>query len=334
MADMLELPYTSPSETSDDGPALAVLGDRLFIAWVGSGNDHLNIMPSVDRNGHVEFDSDAKVIVDTFISQELHSLGGPALTTTSDGQLLLAWTHNGGGILGPGEAQSMFGITFDQQLNRTGHVPSLEDTSDLGPALANWAAGNGANIAWTGRGNRLLNVMQRRVRDDAGTFRDVFDGDTRFTSPNETSPFRPALCVSDWPNFTIYIGWTGEGDGELNTMLCNNPNPFVGAPLPATIFDSVTKVTISNETSTSALAIEALGRGLYLCWRGTGNNQINLLGMDLGSELRNKQPPSEQTTGHHPAIRAFRGRLFVAWTGEDDHLNLAQTAPLFSPTHP
>jgi hypothetical protein len=33
MADPLQFPYTS-DETSDDGPALAVLNGRLYIAWV------------------------------------------------------------------------------------------------------------------------------------------------------------------------------------------------------------------------------------------------------------------------------------------------------------
>ena len=31
-------------DTSSQNPAIASLGGRLFIAWKGSGNDHLNVM--------------------------------------------------------------------------------------------------------------------------------------------------------------------------------------------------------------------------------------------------------------------------------------------------
>jgi hypothetical protein len=317
MTDVLEFPWTSPDETSDDGPALAAVGDRLYIAWVGSGNNHLNIMPSIDLGGGVVgFDSNAKVVVDIGDSQEVNSLGGPALTGTSDGLLLLAWTHDGGGPFGPGGASSMFGVFFDQTFNRRGFIASL-DTSDDGPALTNWAAGNGINTAWRGSGNPNLNVMQGM---------DTF---TKSTS-DETSPYRPALCTSQWPNFTIHMAWTGEGDGELNVMHCNNDNPFVGAPPVQTRFDSATKVNIPTETSPSAPAIAALGKGLYLCWRGKGNDQVNILGMHQGSGDRAKRT-SERTTEHHPAIAPYRGKLFVAWTGTDDHLNVGQVAPLYDP---
>jgi len=322
MVDVLERPFTSP-ETSDDGPALAVLGDRLFIAWVGSGNKHLNIMPSIDLpDGRVGFDRNAKVIIQQGESMEVNSLGGPALIS-SGGELLLAWTHDGGGIVGPGSAQSLFGITFNVRLERTGFVSSLEDTSDAGPALTHFHGGNGVNIAWKGSGNNNLNVMQKRPVQVNG-FVTAFDGATKSTS-NETSPFRPALCSGQFGNFTIYIAWTGEGDGRLNFMSFIASNPF--EPVPPTDFDSATKVTI-NEHSPSAPAIEALEKGLYLSWRGH-DNRINVLGKNLQSEVVRKQPPSGQTTEHHPALAAYRGRLFVAWTGEDDKLSVAQMLPMF-----
>jgi hypothetical protein len=314
MADPLEQPWTSPNETSDDGPALAVLDNRLYIAWVGSGNDHLNIMPSIDVGGGVVgFDSNAKVVVDVAEISEVQSLGGPGLTSTSDGLLLLAWTHNGGS---GGGATSMFGIYFDQTFNRRGFTASV-DTSDDGPAITNWAAGNGINTAWKGSGNNNLNVMS------------MMDTFTKSTSV-ETSPHRPALCTSQWPNFAIHMAWTGEGDGELNIMQMVNSNPFVGAPPFNTEFDSATKVTIADQTSPSAPAIASLGKALYLCWRGTGNNKINVMGMHQGTGDRDKKT-SDRTTGHHPAIVEYRGRLFVGWTGEDDHLNVAQMPPLYDP---
>ncbi len=78
MPDVLERPFTSP-ETSDSGPALAAIGDRLYIAWVGRGNGHLNVMPSAPlSSGNLAFDSAAKVIVDRGEGEEVDSLNGPA----------------------------------------------------------------------------------------------------------------------------------------------------------------------------------------------------------------------------------------------------------------
>lgn len=194
-----------------------------------------------------------------------------------------------------------------------------------------WLMGNGVNIGWKGSGNNNLNVTEERVIDDgSGQFIDVFEDSTKFIS-DQTSPYRPALCNGQWPNFTIYYAWTGEGDGELNIMHCDNTDPFTD--MPPTTFDSSTKVTISGETSPSAPAIEVLGKGLYLCWRGE-DNHINVLGMDLGSQDRNKQTSGE-TTPYHFAIAAYRGSLFVAWTGEGDgQLNIAQMSPVYDPTTP
>jgi hypothetical protein len=109
----------------------------------------------------------------------------------------------------------------------------------------------------------------------------------------------------------------------------NNNNPFVGAPPFRTKFESATKMTFS-ETSPSAPAIASLGKGLYLCWKGKGNDQLNVLGIHQGTGDRTKKT-SERTTEHQPAIAEYRGRLFVAWIGTDDALNVAQGAPMHDP---
>jgi hypothetical protein len=314
VTEFLEKPWTS-AETSDDGPALVALGDRLYIAWVGSGNDHLNVMPSVDLDkGVVGFDSAEKVTIDRFGADEVGSLGGPALAANPDGHLILGWTHNGGGLFGQGGAESMFAIIFDQWLTRRGDYVSL-DTSDDGPAMTFWAGGNGLNTAWRGSGNENLNVMH-----DMNTF-------TKFISP-ETSPHRPALCTGRFPSFTIYIAWAGVDNRELNVMSCDNTHPFVGEQPDPTAFDSSSKKIYAGATSPSAPAIETLGKGLYLVWQGD-NDHLYLIADSLSVYGTDDPRASEQRTKHHPAIAAFRDKLFVAWTGTDDHLNVAQLEPQF-----
>src|SRR5579859_7082710 len=69
-------------ELSDRSPALATFNGRLFIAWKGNGNFHLNVMSSHDG---VTFDHATKITFDEFTPV------GPALAAF-DGRLFLAWT--------------------------------------------------------------------------------------------------------------------------------------------------------------------------------------------------------------------------------------------------
>lgn len=325
MAEFLQAPYTS-GETSDDGPALAVVGGQIFIAWVGSGNRHLNIAPVVENGGRFEIDSSRKRIIErSLVGDEVSSNGGPALCASEGGELVLAWTHYGGGLLGPGSAEHILGMTFGMDLTPREMVGSLE-TSDHGPALAFW--NNGANIAWTGGGNRNLNVTQKRVITDEFGSTLQFSFNDVSTSPH-TSPYRPALTTSLWPNFSLYLVWTGEGDGQLNYLWVNDTNPFVGAGYTPSVIDGAQVETIPGETTTAGPAAAALGHGLYLAWRGTDNEQLNLLGIDLGQGSRYKYDPSERTTPYHPAMIAYGERLVVAWTGNDDALNTAWAAPIY-----
>jgi hypothetical protein len=105
-----------------------------------------------------------------------------------------------------------------------------------------------------------------RVTDDAGSFLTEFDSQTKFIS-NQTSPFEPTLAEGTWPNFTIYLAWTGEGDHQLNIMHANNSDPFAPAP-ESTVFDNST-VHLYPEFSDAGPGIAGLGRGLYLFWRGS-----------------------------------------------------------------
>jgi hypothetical protein len=92
-----------------------------------------------------------------------------------------------------------------------------------------------------------------------------------------------------------------------NVINFNNSNPFVGAPPLRTVFDSDSRVPFPEATSPSAPAIAALGKGLYLCWRRSGNDQINVLGAHQGTGLRITKN-SVRTTEHHPAIAEYRRR--------------------------
>jgi hypothetical protein len=309
MPEWLVQPWTS-AETSDDGPALVALGDRLYLAWVGSGNDHLNIMPSVDLpNGVVGFDSGAKVVVDWFLGGEVTSLGGPALAASPDGNIYLGWTTKGGEF---GGAQSMFAMILDAGLRQAGELASL-DTSDEGPAMTFWAQGNGLNTAWRGSGNENLNVMQ---------YMDTF---TKYTSA-ETSPSRPALCTATQPSFSIYMAWRGSTNDCLYVTHCDNTNPFVGESADPTTFEGKESTRYDAARSPSAPAIESLGEDFFLVWRGE-DDQLYYIAESLLGKGPYGPEQSGQMTEHHPAVAKFRNKIYVAWTGTDDTLNVARIAP-------
>jgi hypothetical protein len=315
MPEWLVQPWTS-GETSDDGPALVALGDRLYLAWVGSGNDHLNIMPSVDLpNGVVGFDSSAKVVIDHLGADDVGSLGGPALAASPDGHVYMAWTHKGGGFFGGWGTENMFALAFTADLDYDSHYfLAWLDTSDDGPALTYWAQGNGLNIAWRGSGNEQLNTMQG------------IDLGSKYTSPDQTSPFRPALCTSTTPNFTLHMAWRGSTNNCLYRMSCDNTHPFVGEPPDPTTFEGKEPIRYDAATSPSAPAIESLGENLIVVWRGD-NDHLYYLEDNLMGKGSYGPEGSAQLTEHHPAVARYRNKLYVAWTGTDDTLNVARIAP-------
>jgi hypothetical protein len=81
--------FTS-SETSDAGPALCSIRDRLFLAWKGAGNDDLNLMYSND--GGTTFRG--KVLLGEASPFTPSLAVNPA--RAQDYQLLMAWTGTDG----------------------------------------------------------------------------------------------------------------------------------------------------------------------------------------------------------------------------------------------
>jgi len=178
---------------------------------------------------------------------------------------------------------------------------------------------------------------------------------------SETSTNTPALASL---NGSIYLAWTGVGNGELNVNCsANNGLTFGGkatssdtsAQAPALCAQggklylawtgvsndelnvcqvnitssSATgfsnKVTISNETSPFAPSLASLNGNLYLAWAGTGNNELNIaVSLNNGATFVNKYT-SGQTTKASPTLAVQNGTLFIAWKGDgNDNMNVGQ----------
>lgn len=319
MVEYLRNRFTS-EEKSNAGPALAEVGGRLFIAWRDE-DDQICIMPSIDLpDGRVGFERNAKVTIPN------RSDAGPALSRVSitDDKLVVAW------VILPEHGspdRTILGDLFDTDLNHLQEVWSLGTMSASSPALTWWVGGNGVNLAWTRKEDKKLAVTQMKALSDPawGVTSLGFDSDSRTVSTH-TSPFEPALANSQWPDYAIHMAWTGEGDGTLNYMSCINSNPFDPGP-STTVFDPTSRREFTNEFSDSGPGMCALGRGLYITWRGSGNRNINLMHISAGNHSIVGKDTSAYTTAFRPAIAAARRRLFIAWTDESGHLNLAHANP-------
>ena len=281
-------------DSSGAGPALALHGGRLFLAWKGSGNPQLNL--SFSRDGGRTF-AGKKVLGDT-------SPNRPALISHR-GELLLAWTGEGDGHLNVARV----GLTEGPGGPAIGELDKvvLDDRSDRGPALA--VHGGRLFLAWKGLGNPQLNLMFSR------------DGGRTFAGKKvlgDTSPHGPALIGHQG---NLLLGWSGEGDEHLNVArvgLTEGPRgPAIG---------ELDKVVL-DDSSGEAPALALHGGRLFLAWKGSGNPQLNLMSSQDGGRTFAGKNVFADSTPHAPALVSRRGSLLLAWSGEGaEHLNVARTA--------
>jgi len=288
-------------ETSDSSPTLASHGGRLFLAWRGESNEQLNLMFSED--GGLSFRG-KHVFGDT-------STDTPMLAS-HNGRLLIAWKGSGNEDLNVAEV----GLTpHDGSVNITGLINkrTLSERSDDAPSLASHAGR--LYIAWRGRPNEQLNVM---FSDDNGlTFlgKAVF-GDSTTSTPtlsshdgrlfiawkgsgndqlniaevgvgpvgggtgitglfnkavlSETSDMGPALASH---GNRLALSWQGQSNENVNVL---------SACARLGIFSSgVVAKGVSNETTSDAPGLTSHNNRLFVAWKGSGNENLNIAKVDF-----------------------------------------------------
>src|SRR6266511_4093253 len=102
-------------------------------------------------------------------------------------------------------------------LPRILHKVTLDETSDLGPALC--VHSNRLWLAWIGRGNNQLDVMGATMAADATI---IFDPATKQVM-GDTSEFSPALASF---RGRLWIAWAGVDNEQLNVMGSIHGNDF------------------------------------------------------------------------------------------------------------
>jgi len=286
------------ADTSDTGPSLASHGGRLFLAWRGESNEQLNVMFSED-NGFT-FKGKA-VFGDT-------STDTPMLASHG-GRLFIAWKGSGNEDLNVAE------IGVNNAANPAGlsliNKRTLDERSDDAPSIASHAGF--LFIAWRGRPNEQLNVMFSADNGNSFTGKAVF---------GDTSTATPVLASHDG---RLFIGWKGSGNEQLNVAEVGFIGAGPGGPAITGLFNKL----VLDETSENGPSLASHANRLSVSWRGTPNEQLNVLSACGRFGIFSAKFPAKGTFGDSssdsPALTSHNGRLFIAWKGSgNEQLNVAK----------
>lgn len=221
-------------------------------------------------------------------------------------RLLMAWKGSGNDNLNVAKVLSTSVLRIDG-VEGVEEVVTLADTTDVAPALASH---NGRLfLAWKGSGNENLNLA---FSDGNGR---TFKGKRIFEDESEHSP----ALVSHGGRLSL--AWTGVGNEQLNVAkvaLFGNTAGGFG-------IEGLEEKVVLGDTSEAAPALASHNGRLFLAWKGSGNDNLNLMfSEDNGASFRGKTTFSE-TSSHGPALTSHGGRLFLAWKGSgNENLNVAR----------
>jgi hypothetical protein len=286
-------------EFADAAPALAGHAGRLFLAWKGSGNDALNLMLS--GNGGISFGF-KKSFGET-------SDRAPAMVSDGGG-LLLAWKERDATQEGLAKHISVVRVSLFANTSGVMGIEGLGDKVVMpemtaqAPALA-FHQGR-LYLAWTGVRDQRLNLA---VSTDGGR---NFAGKRTL---DQTSDASPALAST--PNGLV-LAWKEAGGAEIEiARVAITGNTAGGAGI-----EGLADATRIGEQTDNAPALAFHDGRLFLGWKGSGNETLNLAAAAPGGFAFTKRKLTD-TSELGPAL-ASAGRLWMGWRGLANHrLNVA-----------
>ena len=225
----------------------------------------------------------------------------PALAL-HDGRLFIAWKGSGNDVINVATVQGTTVMGIDGVEGITGKVV-LGETSDTSPALA--SHGGRLFLAFKGSGNDALNIA---FSDDGGR---TFKGKRTF----EESEYAPALASH---NGRLYLAWTG-----LNERLNVAKVALFGNTAGGFGIEGLEGKVVLGNTSEEAPALASHNGRLFLAFKGSGNDALNLAFSSDGTSFTTRT--FTDTSSHGPALVSHAGRLFFAWKGSgNENLNIAR----------
>ena len=309
-------------ELSDRSPALATFNGRLFIAWKGNGNFHLNVMSSHDG---VTFDHATKITFDEFTPV------GPALAAF-DGRLFLAWTGTDELAL-LNVMSSADGVTW-------GNKVTLREDSRYGPALC--AFQRRLYMSWTGTDElSLVNVISSA--DGIAWGNKVTLREDSIATPALVSIHDPGVGAPVDLDI-LYLSWTGtDNPNHLNLLSSTDGVTFKDKMiLNPTTFDGQEAVSFAGPALT-VLDVPAgqdpgsIFPDMIIAWTEIGDDQdlrtvaYPQPNQDDQLQINQREIELRDTSIAAPALAQFgNSAAFIAWAGSDDdhHLNVSDMATL------
>ncbi len=146
-------------------------------------------------------------------------------------------------------------------------------------------------------------------------------GDHHFL--NEFSRQQPAIATDSG---TVYVAWRGRDNDLLNIM------PVNASTLAPDIGHDFTQSGLTTDVGPALASVN--GNDLWVAWTDSDDHikidevDVNADGsLSLGADkvtVTDNDHGIEESTDSAPALAAFNGKLYLAWTGEDDVVNIVQ----------
>ena len=185
--------------------------------------------------------------------------------------------------------------------------------TDTSPALASHEGR--LFLAWKGSGNKQLNLA---FSDDNGA---TFKG--RTTLPG-ASDHGPALASHAG---RLVMAWTGLDNEKLNVAGVT----LFGSTAGAFGIEGLDGLVVLEESSDAPPALASHEGRLFLAWKGSGNDNLNLQFSEDDVSFQGKRVLAELSSAA-PALASHPAGLFMAWRGSgNENLNVA-TVGLFGNT--
>lgn len=247
---------------------------------------------------------------------ESSPLGGQALCF-HNGEMYVAWLTLENARLGLGIGRvktttlmGLEGVEAVSDVLKVRVMDSIMDikqllgfTNNAPPAIS--AYGVKLVVAWTDPQSRHIQVAMYSPGSNALEFQ---------TTLGDTSDYGPALVQH---NGSLFLGWTGTGDHKLNVARFQ-------FDLAAHRFGLDRKVTLAD-SSESGPSLASLRGRLFLAWRGTGENKLNISFSEDGGTTFAGKGTYEESSSHQPSLTAFGDYLYLAWKGRgNEQLNVAK----------
>jgi hypothetical protein len=274
------------AETSETAPAVAQFNGRTYLAYVGIGNNQLNVVSTPDGT---DFGSQV-----TLPDSSVSGLVSPAMAVFN-GRLYLAWT---GGSNDLNIESSTDGIHFGNKI-------TFSETSNVGPSLA---AFNGRlYMGWTGRDGHL-NVMSTPDGTD-------FGNKVTLTPVSFQAPSLAAYRGQLW------IAYQGADSGHHLDVMTSSDGIHFGSPFQTSqtspAASALTVVQPATPGQPSCLVLGWMGTNDQLNYMTTTTNAAG-----FSKAVLLPQFSENGITICSPA----RGRLALGWTGLDAYhrLNLME----------